>query len=108
LKIVFFTTATGKSPVKIWLRELSREDRKLIGEELKVVEYGLPLGMRVAKKLTPFDVWEVRVQLRDRIARILFTIKNELIFLLHGFIKKSRKTPKEDIEIALKRKRLLS
>ncbi len=49
------------------------------------------------------DLWEVRVRLEDRIARVLFTIKHDVMVLLHGFIKKGRKTPRKEPDLARKR-----
>jgi len=93
-------------PVRDWLIELSKEERKKIGQEIKTVEFGWPLGMPIVKKLSP-NLWEIIVRLKNKIARVLFTIIDNLMILLHGFIKKSQKTPQEDIELAFKRMKLL-
>jgi phage-related protein len=55
--------------------------------------------MPLVRKMSP-DLWEVRINLSDKIARVLFTIKNQKMILLHGFIKKSQKTPNKELEIA--------
>jgi phage-related protein len=88
--------------VRDWLKSLPAEERKIIGEDIKVVQFGFPLGMPLMRKLKP-GLWEVRSMLPDRIARVLFTIYDEHIVLLHGFIKKSQKTPTEDLDLAVKR-----
>ncbi|MEW5814099.1 MAG: type II toxin-antitoxin system RelE/ParE family toxin [Spirochaetota bacterium] len=106
IKTVFFKSESGSMPVRDWLYELSQEERKRIGEEIKTVEFGWPLGMPVVKKLAP-NLWEVRIRLKDKIARVIFTIVEDYMVLLHGFIKKSQKIPQEDIELALKRLRLV-
>jgi phage-related protein len=106
IKTVFFKSESGKMPVRDWLYKLSKEERKIIGTEIKTVEFGWPLGMPVVRKLAP-NLWEVRVTLKKRIARVLFTVINGFMVLLHGFIKKSQKTPHEDIELALKRLKLI-
>ncbi|HVB55659.1 MAG TPA: type II toxin-antitoxin system RelE/ParE family toxin [Candidatus Acidoferrales bacterium] len=85
-----------------WLRRLpSPEDRKRIGEDIKTVEFGWPVGMPVCKPLGN-GIYEVRTSLaQNRIARVLFYIdKRARMVLLHGFIKKTRKTPDEDLELA--------
>jgi len=64
------------------------------------------LGMPIVKKLSP-NLWEIRVRLKNKIARVLFNVIDNLMILLHGFIKKSQKTPQEDIELAFKRMKLL-
>lgn len=79
--------------------ELSKADRKSIGEEIKTVQLGWPLGMPLVRKLAP-NLWEVRIQLPSRIARFLFTLEDSVMVLLHGFIKKSQAIPKEDLDVA--------
>jgi phage-related protein len=79
----------------------SSADRKRIGEDIKTVEFGWPIGMPVCKPLGD-GIYEVRTRLaQNRIARVLFYIdKNSRMVLLHGFIKKSRNTPHDDLELA--------
>jgi phage-related protein len=88
--------------VRDWLKGLpSSEDRKRIGEDIKTVEFGWPVGMPVCKSLGN-GIYEVRTSLaQNRIARVLFYIdKRTRMVLLHGFIKKTQKTPDEDLEQA--------
>ena len=87
-----------------WLRELSATDRKTIGEDIKTVQFGWPLGMPLVRKLDK-DLWEVRIRLEGRIARVLFTVSTGRIVLLHGFIKKSQATPKPELDLAKDRMR---
>ena len=88
-----------------WLRGLSPEGRKRIGEDVKTVEFGWPIGMPVCKPLGD-GIYEVRTTLaQNRIARMLFYIdKKGRMVLLHGFIKKTRKTPDEDLDLARRNK----
>ena len=99
---IFYRTEAGGEPVREWLKSLpSSEDRKRIGEDIKTVEFGWPIGMPVCRPLSD-GIHEVRTSLtQNRIARVLFYIdkKNQLV-LLHGFIKKARKTPVEDLTLA--------
>ena len=106
LSIAFFRTASGNEPVREWLRSLPREERCIIGEDLKTVQFGWPLGMPLVRKLDK-GLWEVRSRLPDRIARVLFTASEGRMLLLHGFIKKSQKTPQDDLELARTRLRQL-
>ena len=106
LSVAFFQTETGREPVREWLKSLPRENRRIIGEHIKTVHFGWPLGMPLARKLDK-GLWEVRVRLPDGIARILFTTVERRMILLHGFIKKSQKTPREDLELAKPRLRML-
>jgi len=98
---VFYRTEAGGEPVREWLKALSPEDRKRIGEDMKTVEFGWPMGMPACRPLGE-GVYEVRTSLaRNRIARVLFYVdKKGRMVLLHGFIKKTRKTPNEDLKLA--------
>jgi phage-related protein len=103
IKVFFFKTPAGNEPVKDWLKALPSEDKKSIGEDIKVVEFSWPVGIPLVKKLDA-DLWEVRTHLPDKISRVFFTVWNGFMVLLHGIIKKSQKTPKEDLELAKKRR----
>ena len=103
LDVVFYRTGSGNEPVREWLRGLSKADKRTIGSDIKTVQYGWPIGMPVVRKLDT-GLWEVRSRLDQRISRILFTVRGETMVLLHGFIKKSQKTPKEDLQLAKDRK----
>lgn len=106
LKIKFYKNDLGKEPVRIWLKTLQRDSRKAIGKDIMTVQYGWPIGMPVVKALSGHKkLWEIRTELKDGISRILFTIYQDVIVLLHGFIKKSQKMPKKEIDIAEKRKK---
>jgi len=102
LKVVFYRTELGNEPVREWLKNLTREEKKIIGEDIKTVQFGWPIGMPLIRKLES-DIWEVRSHLKNRIARVLFTIITDKMILLHGFIKKSQKTSQDDITLAKKR-----
>lgn len=84
-----------------WLRELTVEDRKTIGIDIKTVQYGWPLGMPLVRKMEP-GLWEVRCDIAG-IARVLFTAKAGQMVLLHGFVKKSQKTPDNELKTARNR-----
>jgi phage-related protein len=103
LRVFFFKSDSGTEPVRDWLRDLERKDRKTIGEDIKTVQFGWPLGMPLVRKLET-DLWEVRSRLQRGIARVIFTVQRDVMILLHGFIKKSQKTPV--VELATARKRL--
>ena len=88
-----------------WLKSLEPADRKVIGEDIKDVEFSWPIGMPLVRLLGQ-DLWEVRSHLsRGGIARVLFCVAGQQMVLLHGFIKKTQKTPRQEIDLALKRKR---
>ena len=106
LSVAFFRTGTGHEPVREWLKSRPREQRKVIGEDIKTVQFGWPLGMPLVRKLDE-RLWEVRIRLPDGSARVLFTTGERRMILLHGFVKKSQKTPREDLELAKTRRRML-
>ncbi len=107
ITVNFFKSATGNEPVREWLKCLSKEDKTILGEDIKTVEYGWPLGMPLVRKLDK-DLWEVRSDLLNKeIARVLFTVKGGVMILLHGFKKKSQKTPPNDLKIAKDRRDLV-
>ncbi|HWA70112.1 MAG TPA: type II toxin-antitoxin system RelE/ParE family toxin [Rhizomicrobium sp.] len=93
---------TGQEPVRAWLKDLDKADRLRIGGDICTVELGWPVGMPVCRPLKG-GLYEVRTDLEDRIARVLFGIEDGKMVLLHGFIKKSQKAPKGDLETARKR-----
>lgn len=102
---VFYRSDSGGEPVREWLLACSVEDRKSIGADIKTVEFGWPVGMPVCHPMKD-GLYEVRTNLTDkRIARVLFCFHNGNMVLLHGFIKKSQKTPKPDLDLAKKRKK---
>jgi phage-related protein len=103
LKVRFFCTDAGNEPVREWLTDLSRDHRRMIGTDIKTVQLGWPIGMPVVRKLDT-GLWEVRIDLGDTIARVLFTVVGSDMVLLHGFIKKSQKTPASDMATAKQRK----
>jgi phage-related protein len=107
LQARFFETGTGRKPVKDWLLDLARDDRRVVGKDIQKVEFGWPIGMPYCRPLG-HGLWEVRSDLTDgTIARVLFCIMAGEMVLLHGFIKKTQKTPAKEIDLALKRKREL-
>lgn len=102
LQVVFYRTGSGNEPVREWLKSLSYQDRKIIGEDMKTAQFGWPLGMPLIRKLDS-GLWEVRSRLPNRIARVIFTVEDNVMILLHGFIKKSQKTPASDLALAKQR-----
>jgi phage-related protein len=100
---VFYRTTQGAQPVRDFILGLPREDRRVIGADIATVEYVWPVGKPTCAPLG-LGLWEVRSSLTtNRIARVIFTLHDRQMVLLHGFIKKTQKTPQDDIEIARKR-----
>ena len=102
IPVVFFRLDSGREPVREWLKGLVRENRKSIGEDIKTLQYGWPVGMPLARKMAD-NLWELRSHLLSGIARTFFTVYGQKIVLLHGFIKKAKKTPARELAIAKRR-----
>ncbi|MEP7173402.1 MAG: type II toxin-antitoxin system RelE/ParE family toxin [Aestuariivirga sp.] len=103
LPVVFYQTAAGAVPVLEWVRGLGSADRKKVGLDLLRVQENWPIGMPVCKSLGG-GLWEVRSSLTGgRIARLIFCIRESEIFVLHGFMKTTQKTPTHDLALAHKR-----
>jgi phage-related protein len=103
LPVFFYRTRLGAEPVREWLRGLSETDRSVIGFDLRRVQTGWPIGMPLCRSLGS-GLWELRSRLpSNRIGRLIFFIEDGEIYVVHGFIKKTQKTPPNDIALALKR-----
>ena len=103
IQLIFFRTAAGNEPVREWLKELPEQDRRAVGQDLERVQHRWPVGMPLARPLGK-GLWEVRTSLPSRrIARVLFCFHEEVLVALHGFIKKTQKTPPPDLDLALQR-----
>ena len=86
----FYRSDGGREPVREWLKSLNAEDRRIIGEDIKDVEFSWPIGMPLVRSLG---------------ARVLFCVEQDRMVLLHGFMKKTQKTSKREIDLAIRRKK---
>jgi phage-related protein len=107
LPAAFFQTESGKMPVREWLLSLDDADRKVIGDDIRTAEFGWPVGMPLCRSIASHKgLWEIRCNLSvGRIARVLFCVHNRRMVLLHGFIKKTQKTPVRELEVAIARQK---
>ncbi len=103
----FYCSNSGREPVREWLIGLPPEDRKILGEDIKDVEFSWPIGMPLVRSIGGrTGLWEVRSDLTGgRIGRVLFCVEEDCMVLLHGFVKKTQKTPQREIELAMRRKK---
>ena len=107
MTLVFFRTDSGAEPVREWLLELPKADRRVVGFGLKQLEFGWPVGMPLCRAMGA-GLFELRVALPSRrIARVLVCVHDGELFALHAFIKKTQKTPDSELKLARKRKRQL-
>jgi phage-related protein len=99
----FYRSETGREPAREWLQELEVADRRTIGLDLMRVQFGWPIGMPLVRSLKD-GLWEVRSSLpSQRIARLLLCFHQQTLIVLHGFIKKTQKTPPDDLALAKRR-----
>lgn len=103
LPAAFYCTASGNEPVRAWLKRLDETDRRIIGQDIAIAEFGWPVGMPVCRSLGR-GLYEIRSDLaKGRIARVVFCVARKQMVLLHAFIKKTQKTPKSEIDLATRR-----
>ena len=101
----FYLTTSGGNPVRDWLVALPLKDKRRIGQDIGMVEYGWPVGMPLCRNMGE-GLWEVRCSLpSQRIARVLFCLAKSDLVLLQAFIKKTQKTPADDLTTARKRQK---
>ncbi|MBT9288265.1 type II toxin-antitoxin system RelE/ParE family toxin [Prosthecodimorpha staleyi] len=104
LEVVFYRTEAGNEPVLEWIRSLEADDRRIIGADLRTVQFGWPLGMPLCRKLGD-GLYEVRSHLTDKkISRLVFFQCGNTIVIVEGFIKKTQATPNEVLKLSKKRK----
>jgi len=103
LPAAFYATVNGNEPVREWLLGLDEMDRRVIGQDIATAEYGWPIGMPLCRSLGN-GLFEIRSNISSgRLARVVFAVIDKQMVLLHSFVKKSRKTPKPDLNLAEKR-----
>ena len=108
IPLIFFRTKTGREPVREWLQRLPVVERQAVGRDLLRAQWRWPVGMPLCRPLGK-GLWEVRTDLpTDRTARVLLCVYREHLVALHGFIKKTRTTPQEDLVLARQRQKELA
>jgi len=102
--IVYFEGGSGKTPIYDFIENLNANAKaKILNTFDLLAEYGTRLGLPHVKKVTGTELWELRILGGDSIRIFYIAMSGRVFLLLHGFIKKSQKTPKKEIKIALKR-----
>ena len=103
IPLIFFRLRVGHEPVREWLKELPEVERHAIGKDLLRAQWRWPVGMPLCRPLGD-GLWEVRTDLpTKRTARVLLCLYRDHLVALHGFIKKTRATPDDDLALARKR-----
>jgi phage-related protein len=107
IPLIFFRTLAGAEPVREWLKELPEAERHAIGKDLLRAQWRWPVGMPLCRAMSN-GLWEIRTDLpTKRTARVLLCLYRQRLVALHGFIKKTRTTPDEDLTLARSRKKEL-
>lgn len=104
LRVKFYRTSNGNEPVREWLQSLSKEVKKIVGEDIRTVQIVWPHGMPLVRHMGS-KLWEIRSSIPNGTIRVFFTIRDEHIVLLHSIMKKTQKTPQLELDIARKRLR---
>lgn len=103
ISVSFYKTSAGSEPVREWLKALDADARKIIGADIKTVEFLWPVGFPQVRKMDA-NLWEVRSHTANGISRIFFTVNGSDMVLLHAIVKKSQKTPAQDFDLAKRRR----
>jgi phage-related protein len=105
LRVVFFRTEGGSEPVLDFLRALEPEERRIVGEDLRTVQIGWPLGMPLCRRLEK-GLYEIRSDFsaKRQICRLIFFQHGDALVIVEGFIKKAQKTPEAALQQARKRR----
>jgi phage-related protein len=107
VELVFFRNDAGAEPVRDWLKEMDTAERHAIGTDLLRAQWRWPVGMPLCRPMGK-GLWEVRTDLPgNRTARVMICFYQGRLVALHGFIKKTRATPEDDLALARKRQKEL-
>ena len=105
--LLFYRNRSGKEPVREWLKTLDEPDRQAVGQDLMRAQWRWPVGMPLCRAMGQ-GLREVRTDLPShRIARVLLCLHEGALVALHGFIKKTQKTPDDELTLARKRQKEL-
>ena len=105
--LIFYRMASGREPVREWLKGLDEAECRAIGRDLMRAQWRWPVGMPLCRPLGN-GLWEIRTALpTKRTARVLLCFAREHLVALHGFIKKTRTTPEADLAKARQRQKEL-
>ena len=107
IPLIFFRSGLGREPVREWLKGLAEAERRAIGMDLLRAQWRWPVGMPLCRPVGN-GLWEIRTDLTTgRTARVLLCVYHEHLVALHGFIKKTRATPDDELSLARRRQKEL-
>lgn len=97
-KVQYYVGSRGENPVKTFIESLSKQQKaKIFRIVLTIEEYGLLAILPHTKKLSGTPLWEIRILGKDNIRILYVTVEQDIVLVLHGFIKKKQKTPSKEI-----------
>ncbi|KKS45083.1 hypothetical protein A3J20_01085 [Candidatus Gottesmanbacteria bacterium RIFCSPLOWO2_02_FULL_42_29] len=103
-KVVYYLLPSGENPVKTFLDSLQEIQKAKVFRIFNIYQqYGLLQIIPHTRKLIGTPLWEIRIKGKDNIRIIYITHTEKSILILHGFIKKTQKTPIKELNIALSR-----
>jgi phage-related protein len=106
--LVFYQEESGNEPVRAWLRELPKNDRQVVGEDLAYLQENWGKDNSIAKRIESGEgLWEVKSNLESCVSRVIFKEIDGKIVVLNAFIKKRNTTRVPDIALAVKRSQTL-
>ena len=108
MPLYFYRSTGDKEPVRDWLKSLDEADRQAVGQDLMRAQWRWPVGMPLCRAMGQ-GLWEIRTNLpSNRIARVLLCVHAGTLVALHGFVKKTQKTPDDELALARKRHKELN
>lgn len=103
-KIFYFVSLSGEKPVEKFINSLSEKQQTKILRDFKHIrEHGLIKPIPDLKKLSGTPLWEIRILGKDSIRLIYAVVFMGHVLILHGFVKKTNKTPQKELKTALQR-----
>lgn len=104
MPLIFYRRAGGTEPVRDWLKALPEAECHAVGWDLLRAQWRWPVGMPLCRAMGS-GLYEIRTDLpTGRTARVLICLHADHLVALHGFIKKTKRTPVDDLELARKRR----
>lgn len=102
--VVYYLTPSGENPIKDFIDSLQKVQKAKIFRLFEIYqEYGLSAIIPHTKKLSGTPLWEIKIKGKDNI-RIIYVVRTkDSILVLHGFIKKTQKTPQKELKTALEK-----
>lgn len=103
-KVYLYKSPQGDIPVNEFMLSLEPKTESKVRGVIRLLKaFGINVGLPHVKKLTGTDLWELRIVGSDSIRIFYVAITGKAFLLLHGFKKKTDKTPAKEIKTALDR-----